>query len=212
MKYLICFVVLVINSVALAPAQAEQTTLEIAPVWSMDSSLQATFVEQHQTYYLIVKDKEGNSVSEHLVSRSSNLSDISWAHDNNHLSFVENNNRLWLLNLKTNALSLIAFNQSEQAKDSQDIPAFNVQWSPQGNWIQYLSKTPNRTSAKVYSLDRRRSFTIPVNAEQIASINWHSQESQLVVNTDDGNNVESELMVQGIKLLVNPQTQLVKAY
>lgn len=181
---------------------------DVTDVWNSEYSQRASFTEKHNTHYLTIYNRDGDIAVEHLIPRAKKLANITWATDGKRLSFTENDRNLWVLNIKHNTVKLISSNFSSEMPIK-----FNAQWSASGIWLQYLSKSSERNLAKVYSTKRNRSFIIPVNANQVASINWQGFNNTLIINKVGSSQIGTELSsIYGIQLIVKSGTQVAQLY
>ena len=183
---------------------AQSTNDNQKNAWNADLSKRALFTKKHNTQYLSIFNSQGELLTEHLIPRAKNLSNITWAANNQYLTFTENDRNLWLFSLKQNSSKLI-----DCTLRNGDVKRFNVQWSPNGQWLQYLSNKNSHHLAKVYSIKRNRSYILPVNSTQIATINWQDGSNDLIIKTEGTTENEVEMSsLYGIKLIVKADAQI----
>ncbi|MDO6426994.1 hypothetical protein Q4489_08230 [Thalassotalea sp. 1_MG-2023] len=173
--------------------------------WSFSKELRATFVKKQNLNYLVISNSEGRILTEHLIPRAKLLANITWASNDQYLTFTENNRSLWLFNIADNSATLI-----EQNFQSKEPLNFNAQWSPNGQWMQYLSNNNSRYPAKMYSLKRKRAYLVPVASDVIVDIAWHDNKNELVINTDQSTKEQTEMSLYDIKMTLQPEAQIVQ--
>lgn len=174
--------------------------------WNFSQHLYAQFVNKQNTHYLVIKNASNILVAEHLIPRAKNLGNITWSKDAQHLTFTENNRNLWLYNLQENSVTLIEHNPQSEASIK-----FDAKWSPNGEWMQYLSSKNVHFPAKVYSLKRKRAYYVPIAADNITDIAWHNIHNELVIKTDQATKITPHLSLFSIALTLKANTQIVKA-
>ncbi|OKY26186.1 hypothetical protein [Thalassotalea sp. PP2-459] len=173
--------------------------------WSFSKELKAKFVNKQSLNYLVISNSEGRIITEHLIPRAKHLANITWASSDQYLTFTENNRNLWLFNIVDKSATLI-----EHSFQSKKPLNFNAQWSPNGQWMQYLSNNNSRYPAKMYSLKRKRAYLVPVASDVIVDIAWHDSKNELVINTDQSTKEQTEMSLYDIKMTLQSEEQIVQ--
>lgn len=203
---------LLVNSLLLLSANVYANKLsEYSPngieQWSLAHKLNAKFVEKFNANYLVVMNSAGETVAQQLIPRAKSLSDITWSGNGEYLTYIKNDSSLWLFNVRKNSATLVDLNFHS------DTPLkHGVQWSANGQWMQFLSSKNPGYLARVYSLKRKRSYLVPVASEQITAIAWHENKNELLINTTQNLADRKVMSLYGIKVTVNGQTQLAKLH
>lgn len=173
--------------------------------WSFSKKLNAQFVEKHNVNYLIVSSTTGETIAEHLIPRARDLSNITWSANGKYLTYIKNGTSLWLLDVNKNSATLIDLNILS------DTPLKHaVQWSANGQWMQFLSTKNPDYLTRVYSLKRKRSYLVPVASEQITAITWHDNKNELLINTAQNLESKTILSLYDITVMVNGDAQIAK--
>ncbi|WP_286235624.1 hypothetical protein [Thalassotalea sediminis] len=173
--------------------------------WSFSKEFKAQFITKQSVNYLVVKNAKDKIVAEQLIPRAQTLNNINWSSNEKYLTFTKNDESLWLFNVEDSAVTLV------DHKFQHKTPlSFNVKWSPNGQWVQYLSSNNAHYLAKVYSLQRKRSYIVPVASGLISDIAWHDVKNELVINTVQATEEQTEMSLYDIKMTVKPDEQLVK--
>ena len=175
--------------------------------WSFSKELKAQFVKKQHANYLVISNSHNQVIAEKLIPRAKNLSNITWSSNDQYLTYTVNDRSLWLFNIKESAVTLVEHDLLSQAPLK-----FNAQWSPNGQWMQYLSKNNSRYPAKVYSLQRKRSYFVPIASNLISDIAWHRDNNELVINVDQPTQLQPKMSLLDIKMTVKSGTQVVQLY
>ncbi|MDT0604355.1 MULTISPECIES: hypothetical protein [Thalassotalea] len=193
---------------ALASANnINEHTVKSSEKWSFSKELKAQFVKKENANYLVVSNKNNEVIAKKLIPRAKNLSNITWSSSDQYLTYTDNDRSLWLFNIEESSVTLIEHNLL-----SQTPLKFNAQWSPNGQWMQYISKNNSRYPAKVYSLQRKRSYFVPIASNLISDIAWHRDNNELVINVEQPIQSQPKMSLLDIKMTVKSGTQVVQLY
>ncbi len=172
-------------------------------IWNDAQALKAQFVERQNVNYLTILSAEEQLVAELLIPRSKKLANISWSSNDQYLTFTEDDRNLWLFNIGSGSVKLI----EHKARASASWK-FNAQWSPNGQWLQYITSNNERFPVKVYSLQRKHAYHVPVAADAIASIRWHDHKNELLIITEQPSDQPAELAIHDMTLTLREDEQL----
>lgn len=172
-------------------------------IWNDARALKAQFEERQNINYLTIYSAEERLVAELLIPRSKKLANITWSGNDQYLTFTEDDRNLWLFNLASGSVKLIEHKASASASWK-----FNAQWSSDGQWLQYITSNNERYPVKVYSLQRKHAYHVPVAADAIASIRWHDHKNELVIITEQRADQPAELAIHDMTLTLREDDQL----
>ena len=172
-------------------------------IWNDAQALKAQFVVKQDVNYLTVHSAEDQLVAELLIPRSKQLANIKWSSNDRYLTFTEDDRNLWLFNIGSGSVKLLDHKPRASASWK-----FNAQWSPNGQWLQYITSNNDRYPVKVYSLQRKHAYHVPVAADAIASIRWHDHKNELLIITEQPSDQPAELAIHDMTLTLREDEQL----
>jgi tricorn protease len=127
------------------------------PVWSPDGTQLAWFSDASGEYQLMVSDQTGAAKPRAVPLPSAAFySELAWAPDCKHLSFVDNHLALWSIDLATGQATKI---DADTYHDPGREP--DAVWSPDSRWIAYSKNLDNHLRAIfVHSLGDGKSHQV----------------------------------------------------
>jgi tricorn protease len=130
---------------------------ERAPVWSPDGVSVAYFSDESGENQLVVAPQDGKGAPKsYPVEGHGFYEDPVWAPDSQRISYVDNSQSVYWIDLKTGRTKKIASQQTY-------TPASQLRhaWSPDSKWIAYTIGTrPLVMTVSAYSIDQDKSFPI----------------------------------------------------
>ena len=127
------------------------------PLWSPDGTRIAYFTDESGEYELQVRNQTGLGTPQRYKLTGAGIYErMSWAPDGSRIAYVDISQTLYLLDLKTSAVSKVA-SDPIVGQDRTLAPV----WSPDSKWVAYaLTNRSYIHRAYAYSIDQNRSFPI----------------------------------------------------
>jgi tricorn protease len=150
-----------VSNLTRTPAAAER-----GAIWSPDGKRIAYFTDEAGENDLVVRAPEGGEPRRVRVEPKPTVyGELTWSPDGRRLAFTDAHLNLWLCDPERGAAERVSTATHTDGSTLQH-PA----WSPDSRWLAYVQHGPNRVrSLRLYSLDRRRQFTVTdprVDAQQ----------------------------------------------
>jgi tricorn protease len=128
------------------------------PAWSPDGTKIAYFSDASGQYELYISPQNGIGTTQKisLGDHPSFYFNPAWSPDGKYISFNDVAGHLWILNVKTSKMTLVATSYYVNARND-----FQPAWSADSQWITYTAILPNHLFAVyVYSLTSGKSTRI----------------------------------------------------
>ncbi len=131
---------------------------EREPAWSPDGKWIAYFSDASGEYELYVSPQSGIGAVRRIAlgPDPTYFYDPQWSPDSRYIALHDISQHLWIVNVKTGRLTLVAKRYYDEAEQP-----FETGWSPDSRWLAYSTVLPNELNAVfVYSLASGRSTQI----------------------------------------------------
>ena len=129
------------------------------PVWSPDGKSIATVSDESGEYELFVRGQDGKGEPKRYKINGAGFYDsLVWSPDSQKISFADNSESLFWIDLKTGAVKKIGQEYYYSPFRSRTMTTV---WSPDSQWIAYsLNTTASIQRIHVYSLEQDKSFPV----------------------------------------------------
>ncbi len=130
---------------------------ERSPAWSPDGTEVAYFSDDGGEYALRIASQDGKKAARTIKLSGNGFYDaLSWSPDGKRLSYVDNSQSLYWVDLESGASTRIG---GHRVYTPAGVPAHG--WSPDSKWIAYVvNSQPLVTAVHVYSIETRTSSQI----------------------------------------------------
>ena len=132
---------------------------ERTPVWSPDGKSIAYVSDESGEYELLVRNQDGKDEPKRYKLNGAGFYDsLVWSPDSQKISFADNSESLFWIDLKTGAVKKIGQEYYYSPFRSRTMTTV---WSPDSQWIAYtLDTTASIQRVHVYSLEQDKSFPV----------------------------------------------------
>jgi len=136
-----------------------QGAYERTPVWSPDGKSIAYVSDEWGEYELCVRDQDGKGEPRRYKLNGAGFYEyLAWSPDSKKISFADNSQSLFWIDLKTGAVKKIG---QEHYYSPLPSRAMTTVWAPDSQWIAYvLNTTASIQRVHVYSLEQDKSFPV----------------------------------------------------
>ena len=136
-----------------------QGAYERTPVWSPDGKSIAYVSDESGEYELCVRDQDGKGEPRRYKLKGAGFYEyLAWSPDSKKISFADNSQSLFWIDLKTGAVKKIGQEYYYSPLPSRTMTTV---WSPDSQWIAYvLNTTASIQRIQVYSLEQDKSFPV----------------------------------------------------
>lgn len=143
-------------------------TREISATWSHDGQRIAWFADQSGEYRIVISDQYGQKINEITLKEKGFYYDLAWSPDDNKLSFTDQKQRIWWLNVNKQRATLVDQNTSVIVEKLM-APV----WSPDSKWLAYV-KTESTffRNVYIYSLKKNKSYVVTNNMADNLNVAW----------------------------------------
>lgn len=146
------------------------------------SKEQGYFAYMPRPEWLIIgSDVADVDIQVHLP-RIQAVSELTWSKGNRYLTFTTENRQLWLLDLQHTSISLL-----ESIPTSHPKVKYAPQWSGNGTWLLFTSHKNSQSRPRIYSVQRKHSYALPISANEFSAIAWADESDTITLADFVGN-------------------------
>jgi len=118
---------------------------ELIPSWSPDAKTLAYWSDKSGEYELYFKDMSGKLQDKKVTNLGKGYRYYTyWSPDSKKLAFIDNQNYMFVLDIKTNKITKFGRQKSQTHNQLQN---FRFSWSSDSNWLAYSKQLDNKQQA-----------------------------------------------------------------
>lgn len=136
---------------------------------------------QKPEWLVIGSDTADIDIEVHLP-RIKTVSELTWSQDNRYLTFTTKDRQHWLYDLQYKAISLL-----ESVPASHTKVKYSPQWSGDSKWLLFISHQYTGSRPRIYSVERKHSYALPISTNQFSSIAWADISNTITLSDFVGN-------------------------
>lgn len=131
-----------------------------------------------------------------LMPRLGPVNELVISEDNRYVVFSHNGKELWLYSRLQKAVRLL------EVASAQDLGrAFSPQWSADSRWLLFTSFNRDTVRPRIFSVDNKRQYTLPVQAGDYSTIAWNGEGLAIGLSDFVGDPIQlASFKTLGIKL------------
>ncbi len=102
-----------------------------------------------------------------LMPRLGQIAEVASSEDAQYVVFKHNGKELWLYSRNQGAVRLLELGLAQ----GHNIE-FSPQWSADGRWLLYISHKSDVQRPRIFSVDKKRHYALPVKSWEYSAITW----------------------------------------